>query len=106
MMLFGPATEAATYVVLALPVCGLLVAAWSLPPAPGVSAWRALLTVVYALLLLADLANGWFHGLTHHLFMRALQPVAALLFTLGVIWRLLRHPVDGGDAARPTPPIP
>ena len=93
MMLFGPATEAATYVVLALPVCGLLVASWTLPPGPGVSMRRALLVAVYLLLFLADVANGWFHGLTHHLFMRALQPVAALVFTVGVIWRLLA----GGD---------
>ena len=91
MMLFGPATEAATYVVLALPVCGLLVAAWTLPAAP----WSTLLTTVYGLLLFADLANGWFHHLTHHLFMRALQPVAALLFAGGVGWSLLRpSPAD------------
>ncbi len=94
MMLFGPATEAATYIVLALPVCGLLVATWTAPAGNGFPAWRTLLTAVYALLLLADVANGWFHGLTHHLFMRALQPVAALLFAGGVVWRLRGHLPD------------
>ncbi len=98
MMLFGPATEAATYVVLALPVCGLLVAAWSLPATPvsekSTMLWRALLTTVYALLLFADTANALFHGLTHHLFMRALQPVAALIFAGGVVWRLGRRLPD------------
>ena len=96
MMLFGPATEAATYVVLSLPVCGLLVTAWSLPADPP---WRVLLALVYVLLLLADLANSLFHGLTHHLFMRALQPVAALLFTGGVVWQLCRRlPAAPDDA--------
>jgi hypothetical protein len=37
------------------------------------------------LLLLADIANSWVHGGTHHLYMRALQPVAGLLFAAGVI---------------------
>ena len=101
MMLFGPATEAATYVVLSLPVCGLLVAAWALPPGPGGSTRRALLTIAYALLFLADVANGWFHGLTHHLFMRALQPLAALVFTAGVIWRL-KFPAPACDAGTST----
>ena len=103
MMLFGPATEAATYVVLALPVCGSLVAAWTLPPGqPGAAAGRTLLTAVYVLLLLADVANGWFHGATHHLFMRALQPVAALLFTASVIGRLtFPAPSDEGTSRPP-----
>ena len=95
MMLFGPATEAATYVVLSLPVCGLLVAAWNLPAA---TRWRVLLTLVYALLLLADVANSLFHGLTHHLFMRALQPVAALFFAGGTVWWLLARPRAGESA--------
>ncbi len=95
MMLFGPATEAATYVVLSLPVCGLLVTAWSLPLEPERTASRVVFTTAYTLLLLADVAQSWFHDLTHHLFMRALQPVAALLFAGGVVWSLLRpHPTE------------
>ena len=97
MMLFGPATEAATYVVLSLPVCGMLMAAWSLPPesaGKSVLMARAIFTAVYVLLLLADVANGWFHGLTHHLFMRGLQPIAALVFVGGVVWSLLRSLPD------------
>ncbi len=91
MMLFGPATEAATYVVLSLPVCGLLVEAWRFPAAgPARAMSRVFFTTTYVLLLLADTANGWFRGLTHHLFMRALQPVAALIFAGSVVWALLR----------------
>ena len=103
MMLFGPATEAATYVVLALPVCGLVAAAWN--RSSGVGS-RIIFTAAYVLLLLADVINPWFHGWTHHLFVRALQPVAALIFAGGVVWTLLRpspadamlaHADDGGD---------
>ncbi len=95
MMLFGPATEAATYVVLSLPACGLLVAAWTRPPESGRMAARLIFTTAYVLLLLADVTQSWFRGLTHHLFMRALQPVAALIFAGGVIWSLLRRrPAD------------
>ena len=105
MMLFGPATEAATYVVLALPVCGALVAAWSLPSGFPVDrfvvSWRVLLTTTYVLLLLADLLNGWWQGHTRHLFTRTLQPMAALLFTGNVVWLLLR-----GTPAASTVPLP
>ena len=98
MMLFGPATEAATYLVLALPVCGALVTAWSLPADPPdrrfVLSSRAILTTVYVLLLLADMLSGWWHGHTRHFFTRTLQPVAALLFTGGIVWFLLRHAVN------------
>jgi hypothetical protein len=95
MLLFGPATEAATYVVLSLPVCATLTAAWRLPGADGTRRARGLpaaFAVSYALLLLSDLANSWAHGGTHHLYMRALQPVAALIFTVGVVCWLLRRP--------------
>ena len=96
MMLFGPATEAATYVVLALPVCGALVSAWTLPADPPdhrfVLSSRTILTTAYVLLLLADVLNGWWHGHTRHLFTRTLQPLAALLFTGNILWFLLRSP--------------
>ncbi len=97
MVLFGPATEAATYVLLALPVCAALLAAWRrLPGAvgrqPGFNGFTAVFAASYALLLLADLANAWFHGWTHHLAMRALQPVAALVFTGGMVGWLMRKP--------------
>ena len=96
MMLFGPATEAATYVVLALPVCGALVAVWNLPVDPPdrrfIVSSRTILTAAYVLLLLADVLNGWWHGHERHLFTRTLQPIAALLFTANIVWFLLRPP--------------
>ena len=95
MMLFGPATESATYAVLSLAVCATLAAAWTAPVDPGKGRWGGLTAVFvcsYILLVLSDLSNAWMHGLTHHLYMRALQPVAALIFTGGVVWWLLRQP--------------
>ena len=96
MLLFGPATEQATYVVLSLPVCAALVAAWRLPRAAGPSpaaGLPAVFVLSYALLLLSEVMSAWFHASTHHLYVRAVQPVAALLFTVGIVWWLLRRPV-------------
>ena len=83
MLLFGPATEAATYVLLALPVSAALVAAWK---ADGRARWALL--AAYVLLLVTDLVGSWFHGWTHHLYTRAQQPVAALIFAGVVVWWL------------------
>ncbi len=93
MVLFGPATEAATYVVVALPVCATLIAAWTLraPQARSpLGALPGIIATAYALLLLADLANAWVAGGRHHLYLRALQPVAALLYVTGILWWLLQ----------------
>ena len=100
MLLFGPATEHATYVVLSLPVCAALVAAWRLPRAAGQSRAVGLpgvFVVSYALLLLSEVMSAWFHASTHHLYIRAVQPVAALLFTAGMVWWLRRLPVSPPD---------
>ena len=83
MLLFGPATEAATYVLLALPVCAALVAAWRVG---GARRWG--LVAAYALLVITDMTESWFHGRTHHLYTRAQQPVAALIFVGVVVWGL------------------
>ena len=108
MMLFGPATEAATYVVLALPVCGLLVAAWTRPAVASerrfVLGSRAVLTTAYLLLLCADGLNSWWHGQARHLFTRTLQPDAALLFTAQTVWSLLRSTPAPSTAPLPVAP--
>jgi hypothetical protein len=104
MLLFGPATEAATYVVLSLPLCAALIAAWELPPAsPGGSRMRGfalVFAISYVLVLVADFANSWAHSGTHHLYMRALQPIGALIFTAGVVCWLMRSPAP--EASIPT----
>ena len=100
MLLFGPATEQATYVVLSLPVCAALVAAWQLPRTAGQSRAAGVpgvFVLSYALLLLSEVMSAWFHASTHHLYVRAIQPLAALLFTVGIIWWRLRLPVRLSD---------
>ncbi len=97
MLLFGPATEHATYIVLSLPVCAALAAAWARAPRLGRARGAGLfgaLALSYVLLLLSDILNAWFHGITHHLCVRALQPVAALLFAAGTVWWLVRRPTN------------
>ena len=96
MLLFGPATEGATYVLLSLPVCAALTAAWALPPAPGQSraiALPAIFVTSYALLLLADVTDAWVKGGRNLLYLRALQPIAALVFAAGIICWLQRRPL-------------
>ena len=100
MLLFGPATEQATYVVLSLPVRAALVDAWRLPSIekqPRAAGLSAVFVVSYALLLLSEVMSAWFHASTYHLHICAIQPVAALLFTAGTIWWLLRPPLNLPD---------
>ena len=102
MILFGPATEAATYLLLALPLCGTLAAAWTLPTTGPVCSVRWMLTMVYALLLWAGLSNSWLHGRRLHLYLHALQPAAALLFAGAIVWWLTRRlPTDPNHAMLP-----
>lgn len=100
MVLFGPATESATYVVLALPIC----AAFGAVLAPPVSTVQRLwFGTAYGMLVFSEVTNSWFHASTHHLAFRALQPVAALLFVAGVVWRLNAR-VDPGTSRFPAQP--
>ena len=106
MLLFGPATESATYVLLALPLCAALVAAWTsggLPGQPrGSNALRIALTTAYALMVVTDAFGSWFHNRAHHLYTRAQQPVAALIFAGALVWWLWAR----GSAASKTRYIP
>ncbi len=89
MLLFGPATEAATYVLLALPLCAALATAWT---AGQTRRWP--LAAAYVLLLVTDGTESWFHSHTHHLYTRAQQPVAALVFAGTVAaWLWSQRPV-------------
>ncbi len=97
MLLFGPATEAATYVLLALPLCASLVAAWT---AGETRRWP--LAASYVLLLVTDGTESWFHSHTHHLYTRAQQPVAALIFAGTVAaWLWSQRSVRPGTSALP-----
>lgn len=99
MVLFGPATESATYVVLALPVCAAFGAVLAPPVSPVMRLWFG---TAYGMLVFSEITNSWFHASTHHLAFRALQPVAALLFVAGVVWRLSVDPETSGSPALPS----
>jgi hypothetical protein len=84
MMLFGPATESATYSLLAAPLAWMLLLAWE-QPEPG---WfRAGLSAAYGLLVLTFL-RGWFPNASEF-YAWGPHPLGALLFyltlTLGIL---------------------
>jgi len=84
MTLFGPATEAATYIILAPAVIFGLITSWSsLHPL-----WlRTGMSSTYGLLIAADILNSWFHPATHVVYVHAVQPFAALIFVgLVLVW--------------------
>lgn len=77
MMLFGPATEAATYVVVAPAVVIGLLAAWY----TGTPLWmRSGMTGAYGVLIAADALNSWWHPATHVALVHSVQPLGTLLF--------------------------
>ena len=57
MLLFGPATEAATYVLIAVPSAYLLIAGWS---EVSQSALRVVSTLSYLGFVSAHILNSWF----------------------------------------------
>jgi Glycosyltransferase family 87 len=84
MTLFGPATEASTYIILAPAVIFGLITSWSSPH----PAWlRTGMSCTYGLLVAADILNSWFHPATHVVYVHAVQPFTALIFVgLFLVW--------------------
>ncbi len=84
MTLFGPATEAATYIILAPAVIFGLITSWR-SPHPG---WlRTGMSCTYGLLVAADILNSWLHPAAHVVYVHAVQPFAALIFVgLVLVW--------------------
>src|SRR6266446_1472477 len=77
MTLFGPATEAASYIVLAPAVIFGLITSWSLPH----PLWlRIGMSCTYGLLVGANILNSGFHPATHVIYVHAVQPFTALIF--------------------------
>ena len=87
MTLCGPATESATYVLLAPALAGGLAAAWERSRAgagtPRVAARAAL--AAYGLLVVAEGSNAWWPAVRQAPLGHAIQPVGALAFALFVI---------------------
>jgi hypothetical protein len=77
MLLFGPATEAATYTLIAVPSAYLVIFGWS--EAARV-ALRTMSTLTYLGFVAADMINSWFHIKKHIYLVHAIQPCFALCF--------------------------
>ena len=77
MLLFGPATEAATYMLIAVPSAYLLMFGWS---EASQMALRTMSTLTYVGFVAADVLNSWFHVKTDIYLVHAIQPCFALCF--------------------------
>jgi hypothetical protein len=77
MLLFGPATEAATYVLIAVPSAYLLISGWCGPFRP---AFQATSTITYVGFVIAHMLNSWFHVKENVYLIHAIQPCFALCF--------------------------
>lgn len=91
MLLFGPATEAATYVLIAVPSAYLLIAAWS---DASQSALRVVSTLTYLGFVSADILNSWFPFKRDVYLVHAFQPCLTFCFCAALfLWwkRQLRN---------------
>jgi hypothetical protein len=86
MLLFGPATEAATYLLIAVPSAYLLISGWS---DASQLALRATSTITYLGFVGADILNSWFHIKKNVYLVHAIQPCLALCFCTALFfwWR-------------------
>jgi hypothetical protein len=77
MLLFGPATEAATYALIAVPSAYLLIAGWS---EVSQSALRVVSTLTYLGFVSAHILNSWFPIKKNVYLIHAIQPCLTLCF--------------------------
>jgi len=77
MLLFGPATEAATYVLIAVPSAYLLITGWS---DVSQSALRIVSTLTYLGFVSAHILNSWFSIKKNIYVVHAIQPCLTLCF--------------------------
>ena len=104
MLLFGPATEAATYVLIAVPSAYLLIAGWS-----DVSQWalRVVSTMTYIGFVSAHILNSWFPIKKNVYLVHAIQPCLTLCFCAALFlwwqWQLLnetKQPCDASERSK------
>jgi glycosyl transferase family 87 len=86
MLLFGPATEAATYELIAVPAAYLLIFSWSDAYHPAL---RVTSTITYLGFVGADMLKSWFHIEGNVYLVHAIQPCFALCFCAALFfwWR-------------------
>ena len=84
MLLFGPATEAATYVLIAVPSAYLLIAGWS---EVSQSALRVVSTLTYLRFVSAHILNSWFPIKKNVYLIHAIRPCLTLCFSAALcLW--------------------
>jgi hypothetical protein len=83
MLLFGPATEAATYVLIAVPSVYLLIFGWF---EVSEMALRTMGTVTYLGFVAADVLNSWFRIKEDVYLVHAIQPCFALCFCVALFF--------------------
>jgi glycosyl transferase family 87 len=86
MLLFGPATEAATYVLIAVPSAYLLISGWA---DASQLALRTTSTITYLGFVGAHVINSWFHIKENAYLVHAIQPCLTLCFCTALFcwWR-------------------
>lgn len=99
MLLFGPATEAATYVLVAVPSAYLLIAGWSHDARPAA---RITSTVAYLGFIGAEVVNSWFQIKRNVYLVHAIQPCVALCFCVALYywWKQNLVLADGLETQR------
>lgn len=107
MLLFGPATEAATYVLIAVPSAYLLIAGWS---DVSQSALRVVSTLTYLGFVSAHILNSWFPIKKNVYLVHAIQPCLTLCFcaALFVWWKRqvlngVQQPYSASEASEVQP---
>jgi hypothetical protein len=98
MLLFGPSTESATYVVLAPAVVLALVQAFQQEVPP----WMRFLLLASFIVLLSGLFANSFLDLKKGVYSKSVQPFGALLFTIFAVPWLTTTRFWRGDRTSPT----
>jgi hypothetical protein len=101
ILLFGPATEAATYVLIAVPSAYLLIAGWSDVSMPPL---RITSTMTYLGFVGAHMLNSWLHIKENIYFVHAIQPCLALCFCAALFFwwnqQLFNEGHESGSASQ------
>jgi hypothetical protein len=87
ILLFGPATEAATYTLIAVPCAYLLILGWCDASEASEMAPRRTATVAYLGFVAGDIINSWFHIKLDVYLIHAIQPCFAICFAVALfLW--------------------
>jgi hypothetical protein len=95
MLLFGPATEAATYVLIAVPSAYLLISGWSDTSQPALQITS---TVTYLGFVGAHILNSWFRIKGNIYLVHAVQPCLTLCFCAALYFWWKRQ-LSGSEAS-------